>query len=114
MQDVKLFDVEDGLSRFLMSYLTNIGYILAHVYLEVHNDYTLQGDTIQVDNYKIEIVIIETADVKDLVKSTILKVFGLQPDNSVNKTICTNTVLTYRVTAEQLETINTICKMYGC
>ena len=114
MQDVKLFDVEDGLSRFLMNYLTNIGYILARVYLEVHNDYTLQGDTIQVDNYKIEIVIIETADVKDLVKSTILKVFRLQPDNSVNKTICTNTVLTYRVTTEQLETISTICKMYGC
>ena len=114
MQDVKLFDVEDGLSRFLMSYLTNIRYILTRVYLEVHNDYTLQGDTIQVDNYKIEIAIIETADVKDLVKSTILKVFGLQPDNSVNKTICTNQVLTYRVTVEQLETISTICKMYGC
>ena len=42
-----------------------------------------------------------------------LKVFRLQPDNSIKKIICTNQVLTYRVTAEQLETISTICKMYG-
>lgn len=113
MQDVKLFDVEDGLSRFLSNYLSNAGYILARVYLEVHNNYTMQGDTVQVDDYKIEILIIEADNVKDLVESTMLKVFRLQPDNSAKKIICTNQVLTYRVTAEQLETISTICKMYG-
>lgn len=113
MQDVKLFDVEDGLYRFLMGYLTNIRCILVRVYLEVPNSYTIQGNTVQVDNYKIEIYIIETTDVKDLVKSTMLKVFRVQPDNSVKKIVGVNQVLTYRVTVEQLEVINTICKMYG-
>lgn len=113
MQDVKLFDIEDGLSRFLSNYLSNIGYILARVYLEVHNNYTIQGDIVRVNDYKIEIHIIETDDVKDLVESTMLKVFKLQPNNSVKKIVCTNQVLTYKVTAEQLETISTICKMYG-
>lgn len=113
MQDVKLFDIEDGLSRFLVDYLGNVGYILARVYLEVHNNYTIQGDIVQVNDYKIEIHIIETNNVRDLVESTMLKVFRLQPDNSAKKRICTNQVLTYRVTTEQLETISTICKMYG-
>ena len=113
MQDVKLFDVEDGLSRFLSNYLNNVGYILARVYLEVHNNYTIQGDTVQVNDYKIEIHVIETDNVKDLVESTMLKVFRLQPDNSVKKLVYTNQLLTYKVTAEQLETISTICKMYG-
>ena len=113
MRDVKLFDVEDSLSRFLRDYLNNVGYVLACVYLEVHNNYTMQGDTVQVDDYKIEIHIMEADDVKDLVESTILKVFRLQPDNSAKKITCTNQVLIYRVTAEQLETISTICKMYG-
>lgn len=113
MQDVKLFDVEDGLSRFLSDYLSNVGYILARVYLEVRNNYTMQGDIVQVNDYKIEICIIEADNVKDLVESTMLKVFRLQPDNSVKKSIGTNQVLTYIVTAEQLETISTICKMYG-
>ena len=113
MRDVKLFDVEDGLSRFLSDYLSNVGYILARVYLEVRNNYTMQGDIVQVNDYKIEISIIEADNVKDLVKSIMLKVFRLQPDNSVKKIIGTNQVLTYIVTAEQLETISTICKMYG-
>lgn len=114
MQDVKLFDIEDSLSRFLSDYLSNVGYILARVYLEVRNNYIMQGDTVQVNDYKIEICIIEADNVKDLVETIMLKVFRLQPDNSAKKIIGgTNQVLTYIVTAEQLETISTICKMYG-